>query len=117
MSERSASLRKRPAAVVATEDNGSRAKRAASAFLLAGGGNIRDVADEYGVECAHVHYYVNKWKGTGMQEYFESSKQAEEVSTPRSIATSTGSSECPEWHLLSYHARRKWAIKEGARLV
>jgi hypothetical protein len=82
MSERSASLRKRPAAVVAPEDNGSRAKRAASAYLLAGGSNnLREVADEYGVECAHVHYYLRKWKGTAMQDYFESGKQAEEIST------------------------------------
>ena len=115
MSERLASLRKRPAAVLAPQDSGSRAKRAASAFLLAGGINLREVADEYGVQCAHVHYYLRKWEGTDMQDYFESGKTAEEVSTPG--ATSTGSSECAEWHLMSYHARRKWAIKEGVRLV
>ena len=58
MSERLASLRKRPAAVLAPQDSGSRAKRAASAFLLAGGINLREVADEYGVECAHVHVLI-----------------------------------------------------------
>jgi hypothetical protein len=88
MSERSASLRKRPAATVATEDSGSRAKRAASAYLLAGGVTIlREVADEYGVECSHVHYYLNQWKGTPMQDYFESGKQAEDVSTPGATST------------------------------
>ena len=122
MEPRRASLRKRPATdgTPVQEDAGSRAKRAASAYLSGKESILRQVAAEFGVQANHVAYYVKKWRGTDMEAFFETREAADNAPctpTSGSLSSSTGSSECEKWHLMSFHARRKWAIREAVRLV